>query len=329
MWTGTLVQKIPQQFCGTFSIALICLSIANFAANWSQPHIRHYNFALLLKLCKNYDRAIFECTQSAKMRPDYAPAYAIKAESLRKLRQYDSAIMEASIAIGLDSTLADAWATRGDAFRMIGEKRPAIDDSARAIQLSPLWSFPRATRAAALLDSGSYSAAIDEAMVTLMLEPWHAFNYKVIGESFRLVHRVDEARLATEIAILLDPDGWAYYNRGDIRRLQNDLQGAIDDSNKSLSFCSSAPAPLFTRGDSYRLMHKYDLAIDDCTSFIRKDQKFSRAYSTRADAYRHSGKWDYAIADCKKALLLDPDSVFAKQCLQLSLEKRSMEDVFW
>jgi tetratricopeptide (TPR) repeat protein len=84
-----------------------------------------------------YDKAIKDCTQAIRLKPDYAYAFNNRGLAYRKKGETNKAIKDLSEAIRLKPDDALAYYNRGLAYEERGETNKAIKDYTEAIRLDP------------------------------------------------------------------------------------------------------------------------------------------------------------------------------------------------
>jgi len=83
------------------------------------------------------DRAIEDCSQAIRLKPDFAQAFNNRGAAYTFKDQYDRAIEDYEQAIRLDPDDADAFNNRGAVYSLKGQYDRAIEDYNQAIRLNP------------------------------------------------------------------------------------------------------------------------------------------------------------------------------------------------
>ena len=115
-----------------------------------------------------------------------------------------------------------------------------------------------------------------------------------------------------------EPSFITYFNRGRVKSLRKDHQGAIADYNESIRLNKNFASAYNNRGYAWATLGKletdgeakqnyYLAAIADYTEAIRLNQKYAYAYNNRGNAYFALGNYQNAIVDFTIALLIQPD----------------------
>ena len=93
-----------------------------------------------------------------------------------------------------------------------------------------------------------------------------------------------------------------YYNRGNERQKEGDLDGAIEDYTFALTFEPKFAPAWNNRGVVRYLKGDLDEAIKDCGKAIELKPDYAEAWNNRGNARFDKGDPDGAIADFDQAL---------------------------
>ena len=85
----------------------------------------------------DYDLAIADFTEVARLNPKDAAAFNMRAVSHAKKGEFDAAIADYTEAIRLDPKLVTAWFMRGKARQEKGDHDKALADFSEAVRLGP------------------------------------------------------------------------------------------------------------------------------------------------------------------------------------------------
>ena len=96
----------------------------------------------------------------------------------------------------------------------------------------------------------------------------------------------------------------------------NDLDGAINAFNKSLTICPDDTSLLNELANVYLRKKDYANALKEINKAIELEPIDANYWDSRAEIYEAMGEYEKAIADCKKALELDPDKDSSKEILE-------------
>lgn len=98
----------------------------------------------------------------------------------------------------------------------------------------------------------------------------------------------------------------AYWIRGNIKNNDEDLQGALQDFNKSVEYRPGFVFGLINRADVKTKLLDYKGALDDMNIAIKLKDDVSEAYNNRGMAYDGLGDTMKALQDYNKAILINP-----------------------
>ncbi|MBI4615970.1 MAG: tetratricopeptide repeat protein [Planctomycetes bacterium] len=129
-------------------------------------------------------------------------------------------------------------------------------------------------------------------------------------------HSVFSVRTAVALALLppvsAEPRTASEYNdRGEVRRAQGDLAGAIRDFSRAIELDPGRAAVYSNRGNARRVVGDLAGAIQDYARAIEINPKFATAYQNRGAALLDGGEFAGAIQDATRAIEIDPDLALA------------------
>ncbi|MCX6082006.1 MAG: SUMF1/EgtB/PvdO family nonheme iron enzyme [Chloroflexi bacterium] len=104
-------------------------------------------------------------------------------------------------------------------------------------------------------------------------------------------------------AIRLTPDfAIAYFWRAAVRKSKGDLSGALDDYSVAIQLDPDDNFSYLSRGSVYEAIGNLDQAIDDYTEAIRLDPNYANVYWYRGNVWEMKENVDVAIIDFQKYL---------------------------
>jgi protein O-mannosyl-transferase len=110
-----------------------------------------------------------------------------------------------------------------------------------------------------------------------------------------------------DYAISANPESsFAYDNRGDRKRQEGDLSGALADLNEAVRLVHENPHALNNRGIVYDELLKYSEAIDSYGEAIRFNPGLTSAYSNRGLSLAKIGRYAEATKDFNTAIVQNP-----------------------
>lgn len=117
---------------------------------------------------------------------------------------------------------------------------------------------------------------------------------------------------------------FAYSNRGDFKRLNNDFDGAIKDFKKSISIKPTFVEAYNNLAIAYYYQNNYDSAVVYFSRAIKINPDFAFAYNNRGGIYLNQGKSDLAFSDFNRAIKLMPN--YAEPYLNRSMIYRGRNE---
>ena len=119
--------------------------------------------------------------------------------------------------------------------------------------------------------------------------------------------KIDKAFLIFDKAIKLYPDSpGPYSNRGNIYRIREEYELAINDYSKSLELNPKNLNVRYARANSCLDSKKYQMAISDYTVIIEEKKSFPNIYFDRAYANIRLENYEVAKIDLESQLAINP-----------------------
>lgn len=118
--------------------------------------------------------------------------------------------------------------------------------------------------------------------------------YSIIGSTYAQTQDINNAYMALDRALLLDPNhARSYYFRGLTYMNDNNLNAAVRDFSTAIAFDPTYYDAFFDRGQAYALQNNYDAAVQDFSAALAQFPNFKLAYIRRGVVQ----EWDGNIAD--------------------------------
>jgi tetratricopeptide (TPR) repeat protein len=189
----------------------------------------------------NYDRAIPDLDQAARLNPKDADVYWVRGRAYLDKNDYDHAIQDLNQAILLDSERPGTFYDRGRAFTSKGDYDHAIQDLSEAIRLNPKDAGAYSTRGLAYFGKEDYDHAIRDFGQVLYLTPNNAWAHYSRGVAYADKGNFNQAIQDYNEAIRLDPKfALAYNRRADAYLAKSNLKAAISDFEQAISAAPSS-----------------------------------------------------------------------------------------
>jgi tetratricopeptide (TPR) repeat protein len=257
------------------------------------------------RLEHDHEARIVDFSEALDINPKYVAAYLHRSASRRIAGDLDGAIADASEVIKLQAAEPNAYTARGIAYYLRGDVDEAIADYSEALRLQPYDAAALINRGDARRASGyfegalaDYSGAIDRSPVTR--EDYYAFCQKFALSPSRNIP--DTLALFNRLRFI------AYNNRGEIRRIQKDMPGAIQDFTAALGLAPDNGNALLNRAESRMQMDDMSGAILDLTYALESDPQNATLFHQRGFAWHEKGNNEAALEDYASALTINPRS---------------------
>lgn len=141
----------------------------------------------------NYEKALEYLSKALEMKPNYAPAWTLKARVYDRMGEYDLALEAAKKALEFNINKEDLWLTLGNALSRLGRYEEEIECYDRALSLNE--KFPEAwnNKGIALYNMKRYEEAIDCYDRALKLDPNNEKTYNNKGVALKALGKDSEA----------------------------------------------------------------------------------------------------------------------------------------
>ena len=113
-------------------------------------------------------------------------------------------------------------------------------------------------------------------------------------------------------------DAAAFSNRGNVRLVVGDVEGSIDDQNKSISLNPSEIDPYINRGIAEEALGLWSQAKKDYLFVISQDSTNFSALYNLANVEGSTSKWEKARELFSKAALINPGFAMARSSMALA-----------
>lgn len=135
-----------------------------------------------------------------------------------------------------------------------------------------------------------------------------------------------EAILSFNKAIESDAKAYrAYFMRGNIKSIFEDIHGAMKDYNKALDINPKFIEGYYERGNIKYILQDYYGAIDDYSKVIEVNPNQVEAYYKRGQAKQQLEAYEDAINDCTKIIEINPknkDAYYLRGVLRIEYGQR-------
>jgi Flp pilus assembly protein TadD len=194
------------------------------------------------------------------------------------------------------------------------DQRPALSSSALS-------------RGASLLQEQRYDAAIKEFKRAAALKPDSIDAYTLMGRTYSLIGRSEDAIVAFQKAVKIDPtsvDARTYLAGAYVRTKR---YGEAEAQYKAvIQLDATAPAPRSSLGSLYLLMERYAEAETQFQKVGSMSPLDARSYYNLGLVYNKQGRYSEAVNQFERSLDLQPRSVDAHAELAYSYLGLGQED---
>lgn len=208
----------------------------------TEPENAHLWYAMACNEEARHDyKAMDEhCTKALELDPNNPKTLYRAARAKRQLKDAISSVALLTRAIMQDNSYTEAYLLRAEILREMGSLTEAEADADHLLEQGED-EDPLMLKATLRAQQGDLQGAADYFGRVVKLNPLHREAYIALSQTYALNHQLDRALTLINEAIELMPDfGEAYKERGRIKMLLNDKEGATDDLKKALANASEA-----------------------------------------------------------------------------------------
>ena len=277
----------------------------------------HFNEAELLlhrayhaHLEKNYHKAIelyTEIITDSQFKHLYI-VYEKRAGCYEEISEIEKAMIDYKKAVELDSMNYLRYFRRGNFYSNHEEYYDlAISDYSRSIEINPTYnSFNN--RGLVYDDLEDFQKAIDDYLRAIAIDSSRRHVYNNLGVAYRSLNKNKEAIDSYTKSIQIDSNYYAFSNRADLYRINEEYEKALEDSKIAIGLMNNEDRenyPFKARGKVYYSLKNYKEALAYADISILLNNADPIAYTFRGDVYIDLKRYSEAIADYSKAIQLD------------------------
>jgi len=203
-----------------------------------------------------------------------------------------------SVAIDVDAASKDATVSVAE-LKIPGKARKALEKArqafshnklaeaeryiAKALVAWPHYCQALTLRATLALTTSSYENARADAEKAVEYDPHDSSAYLVLGDSYILLNRLDEAQRAVDRSIEIEPNAWlGYYDKGRILVIRHDWPGTLRQVEKAASLnTEDNPYLHLLKAFAFAGMNDQAAAKDEVDTFRRLKPESSWSPQTR------------------------------------------------
>ena len=201
---------------------------------YKQPQAYYYR-GLYYLLASNYSEALNDFTAAVDLKENYSLAYHDRAAAKRALGDLQGALYDYRLATNFDNNFPLAFNNMGSVKMVLGDYDGALADFSVAINLKPDFYIAYNNRGTAKYYLGQADSALvdfDKA-ISLQQDFLPAINNKAAGLTKKEAYS-EAIGLLDQVVASDNHFAKAYLNRGLVRELTGDLEGACKDWKMAL-----------------------------------------------------------------------------------------------
>ncbi len=293
-----------------------------------------------------FQSTIEKCNKALQAVPSFAYANYLKGWALFKQGKHQLALDSLNLGMQQGHIPVQVYSVRGQVQLALKNTAEAENDIRQAINLAPADATLRRILGDIYYEQKNYKFALPEYQEAVRLEPNFRDNgdiyyfiaacqsqignlaeqgknaalaiqnktryqleaYYLAGESFQVYKRYDEAIIAYNEVIRLNPNYTDIYLRlSEIYLNQYRLDDAAEITRRGIAVNQKEPSFYINLGWIYSLSNRHEEAVTVAQEGVRLQPENYMGYTNICRAYNDLKKFDLAIQTCNKALELKPN----------------------
>jgi serine/threonine protein kinase/Tfp pilus assembly protein PilF len=264
---------------------------------------------------ERYDLAVADATKAIELKPDFPAAFMIRGSAYSFIpdennKSFLKAFDDFDKTINLMPNYAQAWANRANAYFALGKTDWAVSDFTEAIRLSPAARYYN-DRGQVYYSTGKYVEARQEFQKALELDQKLSRALAGIGDSYFMEEDWKNAiKYYSQVIEMKSGKPNVLRNRGIAYGALREFNKAIRDFSRALESDKKDSLAYQYRAVAYYSQEKWEKALSDLSFAIDyiepSDSKgLGTLYKYRASVYRELGDENKARRDEKRARALE------------------------
>ncbi|MCP4219305.1 MAG: tetratricopeptide repeat protein [bacterium] len=216
-----------------------------------------------------YKEAFREYSLAIKANPEYFRAYINRGNLLGRLHRYQQAAADFTSAIKLNPSSSRAYYLRGITWKSAGQMQAALDDFTRLIALNSADGRAYFERARVYIKMKRMGKALNDFNSVLSLSPDN--RAALLARASVLINLKHYVLAATDLDNLPADDpgnARAYFLRGKMLLLQENLEDALANFNKSISIAPDSLAPYYGLLEIFKRQSKDNRMEETCRQIL-------------------------------------------------------------
>jgi len=239
-----------------------------------------------------------------------AQAWNHLGDVYRALSRYKEAIGAYRQATELKPDFALPWSSVGDVCRLLDRPDEAVDAYRQAVDLDPSLAWPYHNLALIYTERGEADRTAFEAAIILYRQAIErhennrdqALAWNKLGNTYRALHRSEDAIKAYRRAIELDPVYTSPWNNlGDVYRTLSYPEDAIDAYRHAIELSPQNALSWNSLGDVYRGMERFEEAIEAYKQAVVINPDYAWPYDSLGLIYEQQGRFELAVPAFRQA----------------------------
>jgi len=244
--------------------------------------------------------------------PDLLSANALKAQNLYDRKKYNECIQYCTNAVSLSPNYAYAFALRANCYAQLNEPVKAVVDFDAALKLFPQNNLNEYDRATALMDIDKYQEAIPGLLKMHYTNPGYSWTYYNLARCYYKINKSDSALYFVNLHIKEYPnDDDGYDLKGDVLNGHNEYQDAVEQYTQAIQLTPKNASFYDDRGDAYFNGEKYAEALADYQKAIQIDKHLVYAIDRVGDCYFQLKDYHKSVLNHMQAIKIDPAYKYA------------------
>jgi tetratricopeptide (TPR) repeat protein len=289
---------VQYKFLRLFTLTLV---LVGFMAAKSNPNIarRLLERGQYAAMNGSYKTALKILNKAILIKPNYDTAYYHRGVLKSTIQDFNGAIADFSQAVQLNPLNSLSYFSRGTLYLQNGHPEKALADFDAAIQINPQF-YDALNNKAVLLNSMGQSLKAKQIYDSLLVI-YNELNSK--REDQTSLSLTSNASDTLHSYTALKPRvPRLYYNRSFIKLKMNDLEGALQDLDKTLYFNPYDYAAYYQRGEVLVLLKRYKAALQSFENARNLHPAAFYGHLNLGKAYAAAGQSRKAIAIFNQAI---------------------------
>ena len=277
-----------------------------------------------------HDKALSLYEEAITLSPEFANAYAEKANVLRYRRKYQEALDFANKAIDLDR---NCWLGIFQKIRALGGLNRCDEaiDFFSDFYLRNRHQYDKNEEflfhlANVLCELKHYTEAIESFDELIKIDSNKPIYYNNKASCFYYLKEYEKALECCTKAIELNPNYANAYNNNsnyliDLERYEE----ALECVNRAIELNFNDPVFYNTKGNCLYNLERYEEALECCTKAIELNPNYANAYKSKATCLYCLERYEEAVEYYTKDIELNPDDLNSKEWKQKALDKKSLK----